>query len=64
MDKEVVKELIQDECNKKNIASELLRILTPEHRLNLLKQYDLLEKKLGGIGASAKTANLIIKHLT
>jgi lipid-A-disaccharide synthase len=64
MDKEVVKELIQDELNKKNIKAELLKILTPDYRENLLKQYDLLEKKLGGKGASEKTANLIIKHLT
>jgi lipid-A-disaccharide synthase len=64
MDKEVVAELIQDECNKKNIGIELQKILTPEHRANVLKQYDLLENKLGGKGASEKTANLIIKHLT
>lgn len=64
MDREVVKELIQDEFNKKNIRKELQKILTPEHRANLLKDYDLLEKKLGGIGASEKTARLIIKHLT
>ncbi|MCR5863331.1 lipid-A-disaccharide synthase [Flavobacterium sp. J372] len=64
MDKEVVKELIQDECNKKNIRIELQKILTPENRQNLLKQYDLLEKKLGGPGASLKTARLIINNLT
>jgi len=64
MDKEVVKELIQGELNKKNIRIELQKILTPDYRANLLKQYDLLEKKLGGKGASEKTANLIIKHLT
>ncbi len=64
MDKEVVKELIQGELNKKNIKAELLKILTPEYRQNLLKQYDLLEEKLGGKGASEKTANLIFKHLT
>ncbi|RZJ72071.1 MAG: lipid-A-disaccharide synthase [Flavobacterium sp.] len=64
MDKEVVKELIQDECNKKNITLELSRILETEHRRNLLKAYDLLEQKLGGPGASEKTASLIIKHLT
>lgn len=64
MDKEVVKELIQDELNKKNISTELTKILTPQYRENLLKQYDLLEQKLGGKGASAKTANLIFKHLT
>lgn len=64
MDKEVVKELIQDDLNKKNINNELQKLLTPEYRQNLLNQYDLLEEKLGGAGASYKTANLIIKHLT
>jgi len=64
MDKEVVKELIQGELNKKNLKKELNRILTAEYRQNLLKQYDLLEEKLGGKGASFKTANLIFKHLT
>lgn len=64
MDKEVVKELIQDDFNTKNIKAELNKILQPGHRENLLKQYDLLEQKLGGEGASSKTANLIIKHLT
>lgn len=64
MDKEIVKELIQDNLNKKNIRIELQKILTPEYRANLLKQYDLLEEKLGGDGASRKTASLIIKHLT
>jgi lipid-A-disaccharide synthase len=64
MDEEIVKELIQENFNTKNIRVELLKILTPEYRANLLKQYDLLEEKLGSIGASEKTAGLIIKHLT
>lgn len=64
MDKEVVKELIQGACNKKNIKQELQKILSPDYRRNLLEQYDLLEQKLGGPGASAKTADLIITHLT
>jgi len=64
MDKEVVKELIQDDLNRKNLKKELNKILTAEYRQNLLKQYDLLEEKLGGKGASFKTANLIFKHLT
>ncbi|OYQ34376.1 lipid-A-disaccharide synthase [Flavobacterium cyanobacteriorum] len=64
MDSEVVKELIQGECNPRNIRTELRKILTPEYRQNLLGQYDLLEQKLGGEGASRKTAELIIKHLT
>jgi lipid-A-disaccharide synthase len=64
LDKEIVKELIQDDFNKKNIKAELQKILAPDYRVNLLKQYDLLEQQLGGIGASQKTAALIIKHLT
>ncbi|RDI15874.1 lipid-A-disaccharide synthase [Flavobacterium sp. AG291] len=64
LDKEIVKELIQGDFNTKNIRTELQKILTPEHRENLLKQYDLLEEKLGGEGASNKTAALIIKSLT
>lgn len=64
LDEEIVKELIQEDFNTKNIRDELQKILTPQYRVNLLKQYDLLEEKLGGFGASEKTANLIIKHLT
>lgn len=64
MDREVVKELIQDEFNTKNLKAELQKILDPAHREKLLKDYDLLEEKLGGAGASATTAGLIFKHLT
>ena len=64
MDKEVVKELIQGELNYKNLKKELQKILDTNHRENLIKEYTLLESKLGGEGASAKTAQLIIKHLT
>jgi lipid-A-disaccharide synthase len=64
MDKEVVKELIQSELNKKNIHAELLKILEAGHRQNLLEQYDLLEEKLGGAGASERVAKLIVKDLT
>lgn len=64
MDRELVKELIQDEFNTKNLKAELQKILDPAHREKLLKDYDLLEEKLGGAGASATTAGLIFKHLT
>ncbi len=63
MDKEVVTELIQDNCNKKQIKKELNKILTQEHRKVLLDEYDLLEEKLGGEGASAKTARLIYSEI-
>lgn len=62
MDKEVVKELIQADFNTINLKKELTKILSPEHRENLLKQYHLLEEKLGGQGASKAVAGLIVKN--
>jgi lipid-A-disaccharide synthase len=63
MDQEVVTELIQDDCNTAQIKKELNRILAPESRAELLHQYDELETKLGGAGASKKTAQLIVRSL-
>ncbi|MES2240965.1 MAG: lipid-A-disaccharide synthase [Bacteroidota bacterium] len=63
MDEEVVTELIQDNCNTKTIKKELTKILDSEYRQKLLTQYDILEQKLGGTGASEKTAKLIIANL-
>jgi lipid-A-disaccharide synthase len=60
MDREVVTELIQDDCSTKRILEELTKILEPTYRKTLLENYDLLEGKLGGIGASKKTAHLIV----
>jgi lipid-A-disaccharide synthase len=62
MKKEVVKELIQGEFNEKNLESELHKILGDTTRHQLFLDYFDLEKKLGGKGASNKTAVLIIKN--
>jgi lipid-A-disaccharide synthase len=63
MDKEVVTELIQGNCNTMQISQELKKILEPNYRHNLLQQYEVLEEKLGGMGASEKTARLIVAQL-
>lgn len=63
MDKEVVKELIQDKLNTKNVATELKKIISGETRTKMLEEFDSLEKKLGGKGASLKTAQLIVSRL-
>jgi lipid-A-disaccharide synthase len=63
MDREVVTELIQDDCSTKRIREELTKILEPDYRKTLLANYNLLEEKLGGIGASKKTAQLIVTSL-
>ena len=63
MDEEVVTELIQEDFNYKNIKKELEKILEPSYRKKLLSNYTILEQKLGGVGASEKTASLIISEL-
>ena len=62
MDKEVVTELIQDNCTSKNIKIELQKLLEPNARKQVLENYNELEKQLGGSGASEKTAKLIVKN--
>ena len=64
MDEEVVTELIQDDCNSAKIKAELAKILEPNYRKVLLEKYNTLEQKLGGIGASEKTAHLIVSNIS
>lgn len=61
MNREVVKELIQKQLNTKNLRQELSKILDPTHRERIFEDYYKLESKLGGQGASLKTAELIWK---
>ena len=63
MDQEVVKELIQKELNTKNLETELNKIISGNQRQEMLSQYEILEQKLGGKGASEKTADLILNAI-
>ncbi|MBS9461995.1 lipid-A-disaccharide synthase [Flagellimonas sp. 389] len=62
MDKEVVKELIQSELTTKNLRNELSKIIDGGERDTILKDYDMLRKKLGGKGASQLAAKLIAEN--
>ncbi len=62
MNKMVVKELIQKNLNKENLKLELSKILTGQERQQILTDYSLLKKQLGGGGASAKVAKLILTN--
>ena len=59
MDKEVVKELIQNNLNTKNLKLELERILIPNQRDKILENYCQLHSLLGGEGASDRAAKII-----
>lgn len=63
MDREIVTELIQGDCNTNRIRQELAKILEPSSRNEMLGHYRELEQKLGGVGASRKTAQLIVESL-
>jgi len=61
MNREVVKELIQNEFTSKNLKLELDKILESSTREVMLSDYKDLKTKLGGTGASRRTAELILK---
>ena len=63
MDAPIVTELIQGELNTKNLKTELEKLLNPEHRSQLLKDYKILREKLGNEGASERTASLIVSSM-
>jgi len=63
MDKEVVKELIQNDFNSRQLKTELNKILQGAERAKMIENYNILEEKLGGIGASEKTAHLIVSSI-
>jgi lipid-A-disaccharide synthase len=63
MDREVVKELIQNDFTKENLRKELTNILEENHRTKLFAEYYELEKILGGKGASEKVAKAIVTEL-
>ncbi|NUM51086.1 MAG: lipid-A-disaccharide synthase [Flavobacteriales bacterium] len=65
LDKPVVQELIQDDFNEKQIAKELKEILPGMPKRELMKNdFVLLKQKLGGKGASEKTAKLMLQYLS
>ena len=64
MDKEIVKELIQSDFNAPNLKFELEKILSDEQcRTNMKNNFKELKNKLGGSGASKRTAELMMENL-
>ena len=64
MDRAVVKELIQDQLNAKNIKRELDFILNnPDERKRIFSDFTELRHLLGDKGASKKAARLIYEYL-
>jgi len=64
MGKEVVKELIQNDFNEKNLRKELDKLLNDtSYRNRILNDYQIMRETLGGAGASKKLAEKIYYSL-
>ena len=64
MDREVVKELIQNDLTEENLVKELKRLLEDGKKQRcLLEDLDVLKDKLGNSGASVKAAEAIINMI-
>jgi lipid-A-disaccharide synthase len=63
VNKKIVTELIQEDCNTQEVNEELKIILSGAGRDEMLKHYDELLLLMGKPGASAKTARLIVEKL-
>jgi lipid-A-disaccharide synthase len=61
MDREVVKELIQDELSPENLKRELHKLLADNQKKKQLQSdYQELKEKLGQSGASQRAAKIIV----
>lgn len=63
MDAPVVTELIQGDLCTRNLKAELNKLLDPNYREKLFKDYQALREKLGNKGASERTAQAIYDSL-
>lgn len=63
VNKKIVTELIQEDCNTQKVDEEFKIIVTGAGRSVMLKNYDELLLLMGKPGASAKTARLIVGKL-
>ena len=65
MDEQIVKELIQGECNPFKIREELDFLLNDKnYRQAMLSNFEIMREKLGGQGASKKVAHSLLKTIS
>ena len=63
LDRQVVTELVEGDLNEQRLVQELKALLPEEARERLTRDYNELEEKLGGPGASERVAELMIADL-
>ncbi len=60
LNREVVKELIQNDFQAKQLEHYFCKLLTEDYRKDILSDYNELQQKLGGKGASSNAAQEIL----
>ncbi|MCW3807730.1 lipid-A-disaccharide synthase [Plebeiibacterium marinum] len=64
VNKEAVKEIIQDDLNENNVKAELGKLLNDQdYRINIFNHYNDLHKIMGKPGTSSRAAKLMISAL-
>lgn len=65
MEREVTRELIQNDLTTENLTMELVKLLDDAAYINRMKEdFKLVREKLGGPGASARAAQIIAELIT
>lgn len=65
MEKEVIKEFLQYDMTFENLKNELDKLLfDADYRNTMLRNFEEMREKLGGKGASERTAEIIVKSLS
>lgn len=64
VDKKVVTELIQEDCNPQKVTTELTQIIDGKGRREMLEGYAHLHQLMGEAGASERTAKLIVNYVS
>ncbi len=64
VNKEAVKEIIQDDLNENNVKNELDKLLNnQDYRINIFNNYNQLHKIMGKPGTSDRAAKLMVQSL-
>jgi lipid-A-disaccharide synthase len=63
VDRKIVTELIQEDCSVNKVTEELKLIVSGDAREQMLQDYQQLHQLMGDVGASERTAKLILQRI-
>ena len=63
MEKEVIREFIQNKMIPKSLVSEMNNLLSESGKIQILQDYKMLQEKLDSSNVSEKTAKFILENI-